>query len=408
MAFEPGREIVERYARLLVGFALAEGAGVSPGETVRVIGSEETKPLFAEVCRAVWQAGGNVIQSLQMSQDERFNLARSFYEVASDAQLDHFAAKYWRGLIDEVDHLIWIDGSDHPRALAGVDAQKMMRDQASHMPLIEWQQEKEQAGLLHWTVALWGTAGMAQEAGLTVEEYWEQIIRACHLDDEDPAARWRETIAEIHRQRDWLSSLAINRLHVEAEGTDLWLTLGAHRRWVGGSGRNIPSFEVFTSPDWRGTNGFASFNEPLYSHGTVVRGVRLEFKDGLVVNADADENPELLQQIAAAPGGNRVGEFSLTDARVSRIDRFMANTLYDENIGGPFGNTHLALGLSITDAYDGDAGAVPDPEWEALGFNLQAAVHTDIVSTTDRVVTAVLRDGSERVIYADGRFQLDA
>ena len=95
----------------------------------------------------------------------------------------------------------------------------------------------------------------------------------------------------------------------------------------------------------------------------------------------------------------------MTDARLSRIDRFMANTLYDENVGGPFGNTHMAVGMSINDTFDGDATAVSDEEWEQLGYNLKAAVHNDIVSTTDRTVTAVMRDGSERVIYADGRFQ---
>jgi aminopeptidase len=407
VSYEPDREIVERYARLLVDFALGDGAGIRPGDTVRVVGAEETKPLFAEVCRAIWRSGGNVIQELQLTQDERFNLERDFYELATDAQLDHFPEKYRRGLLDEIDHMIYIDGSDHPQAMKEADPQKMLRRQAAFMPLIAWQQEKEAAGLLHWTIGLWGTAAMAAEAGLTLEQYWEQIIRACFLDDADPIARWRETLDAVHTYRDWLNSLPIDRLHVEAEGTDLWLTLGERRRWVGGSGRNIPSFEVFTSPDWRGTNGHISFSEPLYTHGTLVSGVRLEFRDGLVTSATADQSAELLEQIVAAPGGNRVGEFSLTDARLSRIDRFMANTLYDENIGGPFGNTHLAVGMSLNVTYDGDAAAVPEEQWEQLGYNLQAAVHNDIVSTTDRTVTAVMRDGAERVIYAGGRFQTD-
>ena len=291
--------------------------------------------------------------------------------------------------------------------MADVDPQKMMRHQAAQMPMMGWRQEKEAAGLLHWTIGLWGTAGMAAEAELSLEQYWEQIIRACFLDDSDPIVRWRETQAEITRYRAWLNSLAIERLHVEAEGTDLWLTIGSKRRWLGGGGRNIPSFEIFTCPDWRGTQGHISFSEPLYSHGKVARGIRLEFKDGLVSSATAEENPELIEQIVAAPGGNRVGEFSLTDARLSRIDRFMANTLYDENMGGPYGNTHLAVGMSFNIAYDGEASEVGQEEWEALGFNLAAAVHNDIVSTTDRTVTAVMRDGSQRVIYADGRFQLE-
>jgi aminopeptidase len=407
MSYEPSQEIVERYARLLVDFALGDGKGIRPGDTVLVVGSEETKPLFAECCRAVWRSGGNVIQQLEITEDERFNLQRDFYELASDEQLDFFPTKYRRGQIDDLDHMLFIDGSDHPQAMKGVDTQKMMRRQAAFMPLLAWRQEKEAAGLLHWTIGLWGTAGMAAEAGLSVEQYWEQITRACFLDDPDPIARWRETLEAIHGYRDWLNSLPIERLHLEAEEIDLWITLGEKRRWVGGSGRNIPSFEIFTSPDWRGTNGYVKFSEPLFSHGMIARGVRLEFTDGLVTSATAEETPELIEQIVAAPGGNRLGEFSLTDARLSRIDRFMANTLYDENMGGPFGNTHMAVGMSLNDTYDGDATTVTEQQWDQLGFNLQAAVHNDIVSTTDRTVTAIMRDGSQRVIYADGRFQND-
>ncbi|MGH2861283.1 MAG: aminopeptidase [Solirubrobacteraceae bacterium] len=407
MSYEPSQDMIERYARLLVDFALGDGNGIKPGDTVLVAGSEETKPLFAECCRAVWRSGGNVIQQLDITEDERFNLQRDFYELASDAQLDHFPAKYRRGLVDELDHMLWIDGTDHPQAMKGVDPQKMMRRQATLMPALAWRQQKEAAGLLHWTIGLWGTEAMAAEAGLTIEQYWEQITRACFLDDPDPIARWRETLKAIHRYRDWLNSLPIERLHLEAEEIDLWMTVGEKRRWIGGGGRNIPSFEIFTSPDWRGTNGHVKFSEPLFSHGMIARGVRLEFEDGIVTAATADENPRLIEQIVAAPGGNKLGEFSMTDARLSRIDRFMANTLYDENVGGPYGNTHLAVGMSLNHTYDGDATAVTDEEWEQLGYNLDAAVHNDIVSTADRSVTAVMRDGSERVIFAHGRFQMD-
>jgi aminopeptidase len=407
MSYEPSQEVVERYAHVLVDFALADGAGVQPGDTVLVAGLEETKPLFAEICRAVWRSGGNVIQRLDATQDERFNLDRDFIELASEAQLDHFAAAYHRGLCDAIDHAVYIDGTDCPQAMKGVDTQKQMRRQAAYLPAVGWRQEKESAGRYHWTIGLWGTAAMAAEAGLSSEDYWEQIIRACFLDDADPVARWRETFAAIETYRDWLNSLPIARLHVEAQDTDLWLTLGERRRWLGGSGRNLPSFEIFTCPDWRSTSGHISFNQPLYTHGALVRGARLEFEDGLVTRVSADENPELLREIVAAPGGNRVGEFSLTDSSLSRIDRFMASTLYDENMGGPYGNTHLAVGHSYQAAYDGDPSSLSDDEWHELGFNVESAVHEDIVSTSDRTVTAVMRDGSQRVIYSGGHFRTD-
>ena len=173
----------------------------------------------------------------------------------------------------------------------------------------------------------------------------------------------------------------------------------------GGSGRNIPSFEIFTSPDWRGTEGWIAFNQPLYRYGNLVRGVRLEFVDGRVVKATAEHNEQVITEMVASENADKVGEFSLTDRRFSRITKFMAETLYDENVGGPFGNTHIALGKSYHDCYAGDPASVTREEWDRLGFN-ESSVHTDIVSTTDRTVTATLRGGGEQVIYAGGEFQL--
>ena len=171
-------------------------------------------------------------------------------------------------------------------------------------------------------------------------------------------------------------------------------------------GRNIPSFEVFTGPDWRGTEGRIRFSEPLYIFGTLITGIELEFRKGRVVSARADENEELLAQMIETEGADRIGEFSLTDARLSPITHFMADTLFDENTGGPFGNTHIALGLGCATPTTAIRAPSPRSSGAELGFN-ESTVHTDIVSTTDRTVTAALSDGSKRVVYASGQFQMN-
>jgi len=98
-----------------------------------------------------------------------------------------------------------------------------------------------------------------------------------------------------------------------------------------------------------------------------------------------------------------VGEYSLTDCRLSRITKFMAETLYDENVGGKYGNSHIALGSAYRDCYTGDPTKVSDAKWEKLGYN-DSVVHSDIVTTTDRTVTATLYDGTTKVIYEKGQF----
>jgi aminopeptidase len=406
VAYHPPQPILQAYADVLVNFALGGGSGVSRGEVVRVVAPEAAKPLYVELRRAVLRAGAHPIGHYLPSDDAQFNVSRDFYELADDAQIDFFPAKSMRGLVDEIDHQVSILCDTDMHALEGVDPSKIMRVGKAMKPWMDWRTEKENAGRFTWTLALYGTPAMAAEAKLSEQEYWEQIVGACFLDEADPIARWQEVSAQINDYVGRLNALEIDRLHVLGQDADLRITLGEKRQWVGGSGRNIPSFEIFTSPDWRGTDGWIAFNQPLYRYGNLITGVRLEFEDGRVVKASADTNEQVLKEMIATENADKVGEYSLTDRRFSRITKFMAETLFDENVGGPFGNTHLAVGKSYHDCYAGNPDGVPASEWERLGFN-ESSVHTDIVSTADRTVTATLKDGSERVIYRDGQFQLD-
>jgi aminopeptidase len=405
MSFTPSQQVLERYADVLVNFALGGGAGIKAGDVVRIVAREAARPLYVELHRAVWRAGAHAIGGYLTDDGGDHNLTRDFYELADEAQLDFLAATYMRGLVEQMDHQVSVLSDSDMHALEGVDPVRIMRHGRALKPVMDWRTEKESAGRFSWTLGLYGTPAMAAEAGLREDEYWAQIASACFLDEDDPIARWRAVAGQIGDFVARLNALPIERLYVAGEDVDLQVTLGERRQWVGGSGRNIPSFEIFTSPDWRGTEGWIAFNQPLYRYGNLIRGVRLEFADGRVIKASAERNEHVLREMVASENADKVGEFSLTDRRFSRITRFMAETLYDENVGGPFGNTHIALGNSYHDCYAGDPAQVERAEWERLGFN-ESSVHTDIVSTADRTVTATMRDGSERVIYDAGEFRL--
>ncbi|MFT4313428.1 MAG: aminopeptidase, partial [Candidatus Woesearchaeota archaeon] len=167
----------------------------------------------------------------------------------------------------------------------------------------------------------------------------------------------------------------------------------------------IPSFEIYISPDWRETKGHIQFTEPLYRYGTLITDAYLEFEKGIVTKATASSGESQLKEMIAVENANKIGEFSLTDGRFSNITRFMAETLFDENVGGPHGNTHIAVGMAYKDSYTGDIQQMKKEDWEALGFN-DSAVHTDIVSTENRTVTATLANGEKKIIYKDGKFLL--
>jgi aminopeptidase len=302
-----------------------------------------------------------------------------------------------------MDHSLFLIADKDLHVLQGVSPQKIMMRGEALKPFREWTNEKENKGKFTWTVGLYGTPAMAKEAGLTLEEYWEQIIKACFLEEKDPIAKWKKLYRDLEKYRLKLNNLHIEKVHVVGPDVDLFVKIGEKRAWMGGSGRNIPSFELFTSPDWRGTEGWIKFNQPLYRYGTLVKGIELEFKGGKVIKSKARSNENVLKTMISTHNADKIGEFSLTDRRFSRISKFMAETLYDENIGGPEGNTHIALGKSYHDCYSGDPSKNTKKDWERLGYN-DSSVHTDLISTAPRTVTAYLKNGEQKVIYKDGQF----
>jgi aminopeptidase len=395
--YTPSQEILNKYAQVLVNFALNSGAGVKPGEVVECAVPDVAKPLARELQNVLLEAGAQPIVRLLPTEFER-----DFFERASNEQLTFFPAQHLRSKAKLLDHLISIIAQPNPFELKGIDPEKIMLSRDSKTKYREWLFAKEYKGAFTWTAALWGDQAKADIVGLSLEEYWKQIITACFLDESDPVDHWRSVASLQTEIQTKLNEMRIQKLHVEGEDVDLHLDLGEERTWLGGSGRNIPSFELFSSPNWRGTTGWVRFNEPLYRYGQVIKNVYFEFKKGLIVTAEASQGNELLQQMLKAKNANKIGEFSLTDSRMSRITHPMAETLFDENIGGPFGNMHLAIGMAYKDAYRGEVAKVTPKEWRALGYN-DSPEHTDIVSTTNRTVTAT-HAGGKTVIYDAGKF----
>ncbi|MBI4363551.1 MAG: aminopeptidase [Candidatus Doudnabacteria bacterium] len=410
--YQPSQIILDRYAEVLVRFALGGGKGIKKGDVVRISSSESGRRLYLAVCNAVIDAGGHVLPHYSPDDeqgDRRRNesFTRYFYEHAQDHQMDHFPHKYLKGLVEQMDHSVFILADADPHALVGVDPKKIMRRGVALKPFMDWRHKKEWQGKFTWTIALYGTKAMAKEAGLSQKAYWNQIIKACFLDEKNPIAKWKEVYRKLEYYRRRLNNLTpkIDRLHIVGPDINLWIKIGEKRLWLGGSGRNIPSFELFTSPDWRGTEGWAGFNQPLYRYSNKVAGIELWFENGKVIKSRAKINGKLLKEMIATAGADRVGEFSLTDRRFSRITKFMAETLFDENMGGPNGNTHIALGMSYRDTYAGNPAKLSKKQAGALGFN-DSSVHTDIVSTSDRTVIAHLKNGKEKIIYRHGQFVL--
>lgn len=396
--YEPSQKIIDNYADILINFALNSGEGVKPGEVVQCAVPDEAKSLALSLQNSILKAGAHPLIKLIPT-----GFDKDFYTLANAEQLTFFPEPYFKARAELIDHSVSIIADIDPNELASVEPAKIMAARNAKKLFRDWLTDKESQGNFTWTIALWGVAEKAKIVGLSLEEYWDQIIKACFLDAENPIYEWKQLFGLQSQIKDNLNKLEIESVHIEGTDADLHLKLGANRIWMGGSGRNIPSFELFTSPDWRGSEGWIAFNQPVYRYGSKINGVRLAFANGLVSEASAKEGDALLQEMLKTPDANKIGEFSLTDSRMSRITHVMAETLFDENIGGPFGNTHIAIGMAYRDCYRGNPAHVSKEEWRSMGFN-DSAEHTDIVSTTDRTVTATLTNGQKKVIYKDGKF----
>lgn len=288
--------------------------------------------------------------------------------------------------------------------LSGVDPRKIGKAALAMKPYRDILNKREEKGFYGWTLCMIPTPELAKKAKLSMKEYERQVVRACYLDKQDPVGAWKSIYRQAGSIKKWLNSLDMKYLHVESENIDLRITPGEKRKWIGISGHNIPSFEIFLSPDWRGTEGVYYADQPSYRSGNYVAQVTLTFKRGNAVQMDAQKGEDFTRKQMSMDGGaKRVGEFSLTDRRFSRINRFMANTLYDENFGGPCGNCHLALGSSYSDTYDGDPGRLTKDRKAKLGLN-DSALHWDLVNTENKTVTAHLKTGKRTVIYQNGKF----
>jgi len=398
--YQPSPEILDNYADVLVNFALNSGRGVKKGEVVFLQVPESAKPLLISLQKSVLKAGAHAI--IQYLPDE---MSREFFELADDDQLKFFPTAFLKGRVKQADHFLMILAETNYHELEGIDPQKIMERNQVFKPYKDWRDAKENKGKLTWTIGLYATPAMAKEANLTLRQCWQQIIKACYLNNPNPVEKWRQIQNKSNHLRQKLNKLEIVKVNIKAKDTDLNIVIGENRQWLGGDGNNIPSFEIFTSPDWRQTNGYIFFDQPLYRQGNLIKNIKLTFKDGLVVDAQAGYGEKFLKQLIKVANSDKIGEFSLTDKRFSKINKFMAETLYDENFGGSFGNTHIALGSSFKDACSQKINKLTPKDWQDLGFN-DSAVHTDIIATTDRTVTATLKNGKEIILYKSGRFQI--
>jgi aminopeptidase len=270
-----------------------------------------------------------------------------------------------------------------------------------------------------WVLTYFPSEAMASRAfpnlsaGEAVMKYWEAIVSIMRLDREDPVSFWKEKLSEDERRAETLTRLEIDTLHFQGPGTDLTVAVNPRARWVGGfeqdgSGSrfvcNLPTDEIFTSPDWRRAEGRVALTRPFVMHqniGEVPLNAWFEFKDGKVTAYGAERGKESLDAFFAMDErACYLGELALVDPRspFAAPGITFYNGLYDENAA-----CHLALGKAYPSTLR-EKGDYSDQELLDLGMNT-GNVHEDMmIGGSDVDVTARLRDGKTLDLIKDGEF----
>jgi aminopeptidase len=351
------------FARLLCGYCL----DAQPGQQVVVRSTTLAAPLLLAVQTELLERGAWPLLRIALPcQDE------AWWAAAQDAHLDAFAPAELAEA-EQTDASLTIQAPENTTALAGVDPSGMARAARARAPV------REAALQRRWCSTFWPTPASAQQARMGTGELAEFVRCATFLDRDDPAAAWAELRALQARLIERLSRAS--ELRIEAEGTDLRLSV-AGRTWVNSDGkRNMPSGEVFTGPLEDSAEGRIRFTVPSSPRGVEVAGIELELREGRVVDARAERGHEyLLATLETDPGARRLGEIGI--GTNTGIDRPIGSILFDEKIGG---TVHLALGRSY-------------PE---TGGTNESAVHWDMICDL-RAGGTLSADGE--IVQRDGVF----
>jgi aminopeptidase len=390
----------------LARLAVRVGANIEPGQDVFVLAFDVTQaPLARAVVEEAYVAGARLVHLAYWDQHAK----RSRLRHAPEDSLDEAPGWLYRHSEQCVERrgayiVLW--GDPDPTLLADVDPARAGRD---HTPLIPELFAAFASGEFPWTIVPGPTEGWAQRlfGEADVARLWEVIVPIVRLDADDPERAWREHVARLRERAELLNERRFDALHFSGPGTDLTVGLLDAAKWLSGglplkSGReniaNMPTDEVFTTPDYRRAEGTVRATRPVQLIGGVlVEGARLRFENGRAVEIDADTNADALRaQMSSDVGASRLGEIALVDGTspVGRTGLVFGDALLDENA-----TCHAAWGR----AYEFTLRDTPpnEDELDGLGFNL-SSVHQDaMIGGPDVEVDGIGSDRSRTPILRD-------
>jgi aminopeptidase len=396
---DAGSSREDRYAELVVRV----GANVQPGQLVDVIARVEHAAVARAVARAAYRAGAAYVDVYYSDQ----HIRRALIEHAAEDLLSWtppWLLKRAKQVGDERAAVVALTGDAEPNLLADLPGDRVGK--ARMLALAEESNRQITEQLNNWTVIGVPNVGWAEQmfGEPDLERLWKAVEFTVRLDEDDPVAAWRAHVERIGKRARTLDDLEVDSIHFKGPGTDLRVGLLPESRWQGCESltatglpyvANMPTEEVFTTPDLRRAEGFVRSTRPLALYGRIVKGLEVRFEGGRIVDVKADEGADVVKgQIETDDTAAYLGEIALVDgtSRIGQTGLTFFDTLFAENT-----TCHVAYGGAYAEAVEG--GVIE-------GVNV-SNVHTDFMVGGPEVdVDAVTRSGTVVPLLRDDVWQL--
>ncbi|MBA3244370.1 MAG: aminopeptidase [Actinobacteria bacterium] len=390
-----------RLADLLVGF----GANLQPGQIVGVNAYYDMADAARAVARAAYSRGARYVDVFWWD----LLVKRARLELADADSLEFvppWMGERLRWLSNEHAARVFLTGTDST-VFDGIDPSRMGRDL---LPYLKEVPEIVNERTTNWTIGPCPNPRWAERVhpelppDEALDKLWDEIVYVCRLDADDPVEAWRERMRAIVASAERLTERHFDAIHLRGPGTDLTVGLLASHRWLGADFTtvdglthypNLPTEEIFTTPDPERVDGHVSATMPLEVYGSFMSGIRIEFEGGRATKVDAEEGGEALRSIVAKEGADRLGELALVDGegRIGPLGTVFYETLLDENAA-----SHIALGNAYTFPLEDEA------DRERAN---RSPVHVDFMIGSPEVdVDGLTRDGERVPVLRGGAWQI--
>ncbi len=397
----------DHYTRALAELAVRFGANVQPGQIVSLASEPGKEELARAIAQEAYAAGAKFVDLTVF--DVYLKRARALHADRDTlGYVPPWHAERMLALGAQRAARIHMSGPVAPHALDGVDPELIALDMFPRLP--------ESMTLVNerttnWTIVpgptqAWATLVHPQaEPHAALERLWDEIAHVCRLDEPDPVAAWTERLDALTRVAATLTDMRLDALHYEGPGTDLTIGLLPASRWIAAGFEtvdglrhrpNLPTEEVFATPDPERADGVVAATKPLFTSGTTISGLSVRFAGGRVTAIEADEGADVLRGLTARDAGAaRLGEVALVDreGRIGPLGTVFYDTLLDENAA-----SHLALGAGYQVGVDAD---------EDRPRVNTSAIHIDFMIGSEEVaVTGITTGGEEVALLRDGIWQI--